>query len=335
MYNIPIILYFACISHSNGWGREGHYVTARIAEAFLNAPARRLVESLLGVDSLSTGQPFYDAAAWADQMHSDPAYAWSQPLHFINTQYRVCDGFDLNRDCPSSINGKGCLVTGINNYTERLANVSLTNAERAEALKFLIHFIADVNQPLHVGFGTDKGGNKVNVFPPWDHKTDKMGKVIKAPRLKPLHVLWDSHMIQFSYIIANATWKDIADRLIDEMKLDFLTQVRAFTDPYDPFKRANESLALACSFAYKENGSWITAAQKLSLPYYHTRSKISMEQLAKSGLDIASTLNKIAETIEWVVQASLTTWDAAEVSANSSMLSHEDVDEYDVFIISP
>jgi hypothetical protein len=292
-YILDLIIIQTCVvAMTYGWGREGHYITAKIAESFLNQNGRLLVDTILGPDALKLGQPFYEAAAWADQVQGDPAFAWSPPLHFINTPYRTCDGFSISRDCSTP-----CLISGIANFTAQVANDQLPLAQRQEALKFLIHFLADVNQPLHVAFAFDKGGNKITVTPPWDHTTDKAGKTIKAPRPKPLHVLWDSHIIQFSYVTAKLTWSQLADTLIADIRkggsFDSL-----HPDPvYNAILRADDSSSLACTIAYKESGRWIAHSTKLSEVYFHDSARTSLNQLMKSGIDIAAALNSIGEQI--------------------------------------
>ena len=334
-HKLCIVILSICTVKTQGWGREGHYITARIAEAFLSPPGRRLVEKLLGEESLKQGIPFYDAAAWADQVQSDPAYTWSPPLHFINTPDRLCDGFDVGRDCSSG----WCLVTGIRNYTMRVADETLPVQERAEALKFLMHFLADVNQPLHVAFATDKGGNKISVKPPWDHASDKRGRLIKSPRPKPLHVLWDSHIIQYVYVTGNATWVALADQLIGEIQFGILTGIQELDYEYDAAVRAEESSMLACSHSYKDAGTWITDSDELPLNYYQTMARVSMDQLSKSGLDIAVTLNEIGDFIEATADTDADTMSVSDEDEDvDSDIEHSDserLSEYDTVFVTP
>lgn len=311
---VYIMLYYIMLLPScvMSWGREGHYITARIAESFLSNNGRHLVDSILGPDALSLGQPFYEAAAWADQVQGHPSFAWSPPLHFINTPYRTCDGFNLDRDCSGP-----CLISGIANYTERLGDESLPPIDREHALKFLIHFLADVNQPLHVAFGLDKGGNKIIVTPPWDHATDKAGKAIKAPRAKPLHVLWDSHIIQFTYVTSKLTWSQLADTLIADILKEGSWKTSNFDPVHNAISRADKSSSLACNIAYKEGGRWIADSTRLSIAYIQDSSVVTLHQLKSSGIDIASALNAIGDQI------------AGQVDSDSDMDTGSTYDEYE------
>ena len=77
-----------------------------------------------------------------------PSYAWSERLHFVDTPDWLCE-FDFTRDCPNGV----CAVGAVVNYTRRLLPGSdLDSEQRVEALKFLVHFVGDLHQPLHVGF---------------------------------------------------------------------------------------------------------------------------------------------------------------------------------------
>ena len=280
------------------WGREGHYISARVAFAFLSDDAKTLLDELLPKKSLSIENAFYEASVWPDTVQGDPKYGWSTPMHFINTPYRTCDGFFINRDCHASGTGP-CLVSAISNYTGRLLDISLPPVERQEALMFLTHFLADVNQPLHVGFALDKGGNKIVTKPPWDHIKDKTGKDIKSPRAKPLHVQWDSHLIQYTYLKAGQTWSQFADSLISDITRDRDAGSLLFTElptnwTETASERAIKSSALSCTVAYKSRGAWISPSQHLPLDYYLVASGVVSDQLKQSGIDIAHTLNAIA-----------------------------------------
>lgn len=121
------------------WGADGHRVIGSIANKYLSKIASNQVESLLGTSDLST------VATWADSVKHTSAYRWSSKLHFINTPDWEC-GFSPVSDCA----GNRCLSGAISNYTQRLES-QYSDDDREEALKFLVHFVGDIHQPLHVG----------------------------------------------------------------------------------------------------------------------------------------------------------------------------------------
>ena len=76
---------------------------------------------------------------------------------------------------------RDCVVAAIEDQGKRLADTSLPAAQRLQALKFVVHFVGDIHQPMHAGYGHDKGGNNLQVR--------------YAGRGSNLHALWDSGML--------------------------------------------------------------------------------------------------------------------------------------------
>jgi hypothetical protein len=158
----------------HGWDNNGHKTVAKIASGLLSKKAARFVKDHL-IDELNNRQiqtrmkrieyTMVRSASWADYVAAtDPSMVWSKDLHFAHTPYRNCQPFDLERDCGSDESNKGrCIVTAIANYTERAGSILLEPAQRAEVIKFLIHFMADIHQPLHLGFARDVAGTAIQV----------------------------------------------------------------------------------------------------------------------------------------------------------------------------
>ena len=145
--------------HVEGWGAEGHGIIARLAQSELTASVSSWVQDLLPWHwngSLSS------MASWADSIihaNSNPTgsanWQWSRPLHYINTPDWSC-AYHVDRDCVNNV----CIDGAVRNYTKRLAE-ELDRTQQQEALYFLIHFVGDMHQPLHIGFTSDYGGNSV------------------------------------------------------------------------------------------------------------------------------------------------------------------------------
>jgi hypothetical protein len=151
------------ISTVNGWGATGHSLVAKIAQTMLTTDSAKFVRDYL---------PWYTAgdlsmlASWPDTIiypNTNPVdylnWQWSKELHYVNTPDWVCK-YDRNRDCNWA-SGQDCVDGAIQNFTGRLAKKEQTDIQRQEALKFLVHFIGDIHQPLHGGFTTDRGGNLI------------------------------------------------------------------------------------------------------------------------------------------------------------------------------
>jgi hypothetical protein len=129
------------------WGRMGHRVAVQMAEARLNPHALEAVHDLLG-----PGVSLTDIPTWADEQHEIPG---SGPWHFVNVP--ITDSRYDSKYCQPG----GCVVSKIGDFKRVLQNPKAGITERQEALKFLVHFIEDLHQPLDVGDTGSRGGNDI------------------------------------------------------------------------------------------------------------------------------------------------------------------------------
>lgn len=153
------------------WGRLGHQIIGYLAEQQLTRSAKATVHKLLHGEHLS------DVGSWADDIiQQRPETAkW----HYVDIPAEG-GNYQPARDCPRG----ACAVAKIEEYRKRLADPSLSTAERAEALKFVLHLLADAQQPLHCVDLEDRGGNDVEV----------VMKGHSGPL--NLHQVWDSTLIE-------------------------------------------------------------------------------------------------------------------------------------------
>ena len=153
------------------WWDLGHRIVARLAEPRLTPHTRAAVRDLLG------GQDLADAAVWADNIRQYRHDA--DRLHYVNSP--LADTvYDPARHCPRG----QCIIAAIEHDRQVLADGAASPGERAEALRFLIHFMGDLHQPLHVADDDDRGGNaRAVIF--LGHATD-------------LHKVWDGELIDSS-----------------------------------------------------------------------------------------------------------------------------------------
>ena len=131
------------------WGVQGHRLVALIAADQLNSTAKQNIAWLLGDSHLA------DIAVWADDYVA--ANTQTGPWHYVNLPADA-SAYDRERDCPrqpgvlaGSRNDRwrDCAVDRILYHQARVADTSLDRADRATALKFLVHFIGDLHQPFH------------------------------------------------------------------------------------------------------------------------------------------------------------------------------------------
>lgn len=164
------------------FGPDGHRIVGELAQRQLSNDARAEIALLLAGETEST---LASIANWADDARETPIYAWSAPLHYVNFPRTSCD-YDPARDCRDG----RCIVDAIERFAAQLADHDQPLPARREALKFLIHFVGDIHQPLHAGYGDDRGGNLFQVY--------------YLGRGSNLHALWDGGILRS----AQRKWRD-------------------------------------------------------------------------------------------------------------------------------
>ena len=257
------------------WGREGHRLTALVADHYLNPEARAQIAELLAADSRSK-ETLADVAPWADEYRVDhpETGAW----HYVDIPKSAAT-FDRNRDCPASATDpkspwRDCVTDRILYFEGRLGDTALSLKERAIALKFLVHFIGDVHQPFHA-MGDDRGGNNISVA--------FLGSPQCGPYKCNLHGVWDDSMIEERGL----SEKKYTDALIQQIADNHWERM----DGGSPVAWANISHHYAVE-AYAPNGALLTH------DYVAEESKIVDAELALGGLRLAHVLNRILGTPE-------------------------------------
>ncbi|HET7843749.1 MAG TPA: S1/P1 nuclease [Xanthomonadales bacterium] len=149
-----LILVLVLAAPASAWGPRGHAIVAELASRELSPGARAEVERLLGGEARRS---LLDVATWPDFLRKWPGYGNTPPLHYVNFPRGECH-YVAARDCP----GGRCVVEAIEHFRAVLAS-DAPDAERADALKWVAHLVADVHQPLHATWGDDRGGNSVQL----------------------------------------------------------------------------------------------------------------------------------------------------------------------------
>lgn len=164
-------------SKASAWGGAGHRVIAAMAEARLSPPVAAEAHRLLAV---SGARSLADVAAWADDVRENaPQSALAKAtvkLHYVTFADSSCR-YDARRDCPDG----QCVVGAVERYAAVLHDRTRSDTDRAEALRFLVHFVGDAHQPLHAGYRNDRGGN--------NHQVQLDGKGTN------LHAVWDRDIL--------------------------------------------------------------------------------------------------------------------------------------------
>jgi hypothetical protein len=170
----PLLIFAGAIffGHAHTWGPEGHAIIAEIAEARLEAPARAQIVQLLSQEG---SQHLDEVASWPDAIR--PTHPETANWHFVDIPLASAE-YDANRDCA----GGDCVVAQIQRFAAALGNRNAAPADRLTALKFLVHFVGDIHQPLHCEDNSDRGGNNIHLT--YFHRSTN------------LHAVWDGGIIE-------------------------------------------------------------------------------------------------------------------------------------------
>lgn len=182
------------------WSALGHRMVGELAQRHLSAQAKAEVATLLAGEPNPT---LGGVATWADDMRTaDPErFKTTSRWHYINAQGGGC-GFDLARDCPDG----NCVVGAIEKQRAILADRNQPLAARRDALKFIVHFVGDVHQPMHAGNRTDSGGNKfqISLRTPIKPEAYAAKDYVDGVMGTNLHSIWD-------YYLFASTGRKLAD----------------------------------------------------------------------------------------------------------------------------
>jgi len=240
------------------WGPLGHQVVARFAEERLTARAQASLRELLGPEI-----KLQDVATWADDQRE---IAGSEKWHYINIPISAA-GYQ-SKFCPPA----GCIVSKIKEFSRTAQDSRVEKSKRIVALKFLIHLVADIHQPLHVGDNGDRGGNLLQV------RFFGVGT--------NLHSVWDSKLME-RYTSNKQVW-------LWEMTTVAHPAKAAQWATGTPEDWANETLAVARQvYCVPGTKKLIRPGAKLQTEYYSFAFPILREQLAKAGIRLAYVLNEI------------------------------------------
>ncbi|WP_144392917.1 S1/P1 nuclease [Pleionea sediminis] len=171
------------------FGKTGHRITGAIAEKYLTETTRQSIESIIGNETLA------EASTYVDEMKSNPSEFWrktANPYHYVT----VPKGKTYAQvGAPK----KSDAVEALKKYSKVLKDKKASKADKAVALKFIVHIIGDLHQPLHAGNGDDRGGNDVKLRFFWQDSN--------------LHRVWDSGLID-QQKLSYTEWTNFLNRTI-------------------------------------------------------------------------------------------------------------------------
>jgi len=250
------------------WGKTGHRVVAAIADTQLSGLARAHVAEILGY-----GESLDEAANWPDEMRSAPGDFWRKtatPWHYVTLNGIVYD------HAPP----EGDALQALDHFSAVLRDPNASREDKQTALRFVVHLVGDLHQPLHVGKCCDKGGNDVQVT--WFGKPTN------------LHAVWDSMLVDdeqlsFTELAAKLERHITNDDVIkwwDSNPRDWISESAQIRDTLypAPVKRKKGGFRL---------GKLKPQLPALSYDYVYKFHPVMEQRLSKGGIRLAAYLNAL------------------------------------------
>lgn len=240
------------------WGSKGHEVVGFLADHHLTPEAREELRTICRSPSLAY------IATWADAIRED--HPETAPWHYVNIPPDA-ESYDPERDAPP----EGSIVERIEHFRRVLADRRAGPEARLDALRWLVHLVGDLHQPLHVSRKADRGGNSIKV---------KIGE-----RSTDLHAVWDTDIVEWQGLTAIDHALALNREIEDE---DVSSWRRGEVADW-----ANESWRLARSHAYVDaRGDALESGAELTRSYFTTRTPVVDRRLKQAGVRLAWVLNR-------------------------------------------
>jgi hypothetical protein len=296
------------------WGNEGHEAIARIARSYLTPAARERVDVILASDNDTlTASDMAARATWADVWRG--SHRFTASWHFADIELEggsldaACFGFPPRQGLASEGPAQDCVVAKIEQFTRELRDPATSDAERRFALKFVLHFVGDVHQPLHAADHQDRGGNCARI-------------TLGGTRTVNLHSYWDTVVVGEIAPDAQTLAATLREKITPAQVATWSTGA--------PRDWAREAFALAKSAAYSLGslaGCYRDAAP-VPLPNgYDARARdIAAVQIEKAGVRLARLLNDAFNLQAKTATARVSTADNHAARSPASIACSEQAD---------
>ena len=243
------------------WGVTGHRTIGKIAAGHLSPQAKAAIHELIGDTTLA------EISTWADEVRGQPAFRNTGPWHYINLPLGL-DFADFEAKVKDMTQDN--VYSALQQQERILGAATSTRPQKVEALKFIVHFVGDLHQPMHVSREEDKGGNTIQL------NYDGNGT--------NLHALWDSKLIDHQGL----TYEQMAE------KYDHATPAQIKQWQSDPLIQWIWESYQASSKLYEEIDALKSRA--IDDSYYQAHIAIIEDRIEKAGIRLAGVLNEIFKT---------------------------------------
>jgi hypothetical protein len=313
------IWYGACVAllmvllpgapRANAWGCKGHQTVALIAERHLTPEAKKMVDALLGANPIDAKLKRYcgdserdamaDVSTWPDDVRNDRK---NGPWHYIDIPLGAPHG-GVEQYCGA----EGCVTKAIADNFAILRDAGGDAAKRAEALRYLIHFVGDLHMPLHAATNNDEGGNCAPVK--YFRRRPRASGHSFAPNL---HSLWDTaiverdmegadpaeygEMLDAQFASYVETWQKAGIHVEDWAWESHDYAVSAVYGALIPSIPAEASVAVhACSDADNVGERVLHMHAVAGTTYQEIAGPVVEERIAQAGVRLAMMINEAAK----------------------------------------
>jgi hypothetical protein len=269
-----------------GWGPQGHRTVGAIADRLLTPAARAQVGQLLSGDLDKFGNPsgrttLEAVSVWADELNGTSAAR--PPWHYDDVP--VCGSAPKTAYCP----GGQCASEQLKRLIGVLADPRAPRRERNEALKWVVHLVGDIHQPLHAADNRDRGGNRVLV----------VLAGVRTRGRQNLHKVWDGELVRLAL---NSRGRQQPPAAIDALAGE-ARELVVDGGQGSPDSWARESNNLARNIAYHYEGFACNSVPAgivvLDSAYQQQAEAIVRERLLLAGARLATVLNQTLAAGAW------------------------------------
>ncbi len=299
-------------SEAHAWGCEGHQVIALLAEKHLTPRALEMAKKILADSPIDPAldryckegriDPLADASTWPDDfrvMHPETG-----PWHYLDVPLGT-NSRDVEKFCDPK---EGCVTSAIRDDLAVLRSANSNPKDRADALRFLIHFVGDLHQPLHAATNNDLGGNCVPVA--FFDTLPQLRNPQTESYAPNLHAVWDTNILE------KATTGKTVDQVASELDTTFSKEIAGWekgSANIDAWVWEGYELAVknvygalpvhipveapqsvkSCAEDNHVSARNLKLNEHLEAPYQDMAAPIVRQQVAKAGARLATVLNQL------------------------------------------
>ncbi|HUI73852.1 MAG TPA: S1/P1 nuclease [Candidatus Acidoferrum sp.] len=315
---VSAVLFFGVLAPpAQAWGCKGHQTIAYLAEKHLTPEALKMADDLLKSNPIDPnlrrwcGNAIYDvmadASTWPDDVRSQRK---NGPWHYIDIPRQATKG-PLAPYCGN----QGCVTEAITEQVAILKDKTADPAKRADALRYIIHFVGDLHQPMHGVDNDDHGGNCVPLQ--YFHSEPRLNMHRpEAEDYSPnLHGIWDTEIVERDMEVGNP--QRYADDLDQRFAKEFAGWEKAGIHVDDwaweshdlANKVAYGSLPVAIAMetpvktptCHDDNdiaGRMLKLHIVVAEPYQNSAAEVVELRLAQAGVRLALILNDAAKSLQ-------------------------------------